>query len=182
MFNKLGLGVTITENLIKTAAIMLVAFLLRLAAEFVIRAILNKFRDDNPMSESLVEKRAYTISSIIKNAVNAGIIAVTFLTILSAWGINIMPLLAGAGILGLAVGFGSQQIVRDVVNGFFIIIENTYNVGDEVEVAGKKGRVEAMNLRTTLLLDRDGNRFTIPNSSISIVQIISHKKDIKGDD
>jgi len=83
----------------------------------------------------------------------------------------------------LAIGFGSQAVVKDMVTGFFILMENTYNIGDEVNVAGKTGRVEEMNLRTTIILDNEGNKYTIPNSSISVIQNVSHKKDIeKGSD
>lgn len=171
MIKDIDLGPQITESLIKTGAIIIGALVFRLIAEIVIRAIVRRFEDDNPDEDTLLEKRVYTLSSIIKNTVNIGIIGATILTVMSQWGIDIAPLLAGAGIVGLAIGFGSQAIVRDVVTGFFILLENTYNVGDEVELAGKKGRVEEMNLRTTIIVDEEGNRFTIPNSSISIIQI-----------
>jgi len=180
MIDKINLSPEIIENLVKTGAILLGAFVTRIFGEFAIKAAVKRFEDSNPEEDSTLEKRIYTLSSIVKNGVNIGIIGIALLTVMSQWGINIAPILAGAGVVGLAVGFGSQAVVKDVVTGFFILMENTYNIGDEVNVAGKTGRVEEMNLRTTIITDNEGNKYTIPNSSISVIQNVSHKKDIEG--
>jgi len=79
------------------------------------------------------------------------------------------PLLASAGIAGLAIGFGAQALVHDVINGFFILVENQYNVGDVIRIANVKGTVEAMTLRRTVLRDADGTLHTVPNSQITVV-------------
>jgi small conductance mechanosensitive channel len=79
------------------------------------------------------------------------------------------PLLASAGIAGLAIGFGAQTLVHDVINGFFILMENQYEVGDTVRIAGLTGTVERMTLRSTLLRDDQGALSTIPNGKIDIV-------------
>ena len=179
MLDKINLSTEVIKNLTFTGALIVGALIARVSAEFVVRAVINKFEDENAEEDSQIEKRIYTLSSIIKNAINLLIIGITLLTIMSQWGIDIAPILAGAGIMGLAVGFGSQAIVRDVVTGFFILLENTYNVGDEINIAGKTGRVVEMNLRTTIIKDKDGNRYTIPNSSISVIQQVSHKKDLE---
>ena len=179
MIEKINLSPEIIENLLKTGAILLGAFVVRIVAEFAVKAVVKKFEDKNSDEDTLLEKRIYTLSSIIKNGLNIGIVVITVLTVMSQWGIDIAPLLAGAGIIGLAIGFGSQAIVRDVVTGFFILMENTYNIGDEVNVAGKTGRVVEMNLRTTIIVDSEKNRYTIPNSNISVIQKVSHKKDIE---
>lgn len=91
------------------------------------------------------------------------------LTILSGWDINVTPLLTGAGLLGLAVGLGSQTLIKDVVAGLFIILENQYNQGDTIGVAGVKGRVERISLRTTTLRDENNNVIIVPNSAIQTV-------------
>src|ERR1051326_6075372 len=83
--------------------------------------------------------------------------------------INIEPLLASAGIAGLAIGFGAQTLVKDVINGFFILMENQYDIGDMIRVSGVKGTVETMTLRRTVLRDQDGAVHIIPNSEIKIV-------------
>ncbi|MNL33297.1 putative MscS family protein YkuT [compost metagenome] len=88
---------------------------------------------------------------------------------LSAVGINITPILASAGVVGLAVGFGAQSLVKDVISGFFILFEDQYGVGDVVDIDGKSGLVERMNLRITQLRNTAGELITIPNGSIKIV-------------
>ncbi len=170
MIDKFNLNADIVKNLATTGAILLGAVILRLVAEFVIRSIVKRFEDDNPDDDTVLEKRMYTLSSIIKNVVNIFIVGITILTVMSQWGINIAPLLTGAGIIGLAVGFGSQALVRDVVTGFFILFENTFNIGDEITVSGTTGKVTKMNLRTTIIVGENGNEYTIPNSSISIIK------------
>jgi moderate conductance mechanosensitive channel len=89
--------------------------------------------------------------------------------ILPVLGVNMGPLLASAGVAGLAIGFGAQTLVHDVINGFFILLENQYAVGDMVRVAGVKGTVEVMTMRNTTLRDDDGTLHIVPNSEIKIV-------------
>ena len=83
--------------------------------------------------------------------------------------INIAPILAGAGILGLAVSFGAQSLVKDIISGFFILLENQFAVGDVIEAAGKSGMVEKMTLRVVVLRDLEGTMHIIPNGEIKVV-------------
>ncbi len=83
--------------------------------------------------------------------------------------INVGPLLASAGIVGLAIGFGAQTLVKDFINGFFILVENQYDIGDTVKIAGVQGKVETMTLRRTVLRDDDGTQHTVPSSQITVV-------------
>ena len=87
----------------------------------------------------------------------------------SALGINVAPLLASAGIAGLAIGFGAQTLVKDFINGFFILVENQYDIGDTIKIAGVQGVVETMTLRRTVLRADDGSQNTVPSSQITIV-------------
>jgi small conductance mechanosensitive channel len=89
--------------------------------------------------------------------------------ILDKVGINLGPLLASAGIAGVAIGLAAQSIVKDMLNGIFILIEDQFNVGDTVRVAGLSGVVEAMTLRKTTVRDADGTLYVIPNSQIATV-------------
>src|SRR5437588_10018926 len=89
--------------------------------------------------------------------------------ILTLMQVHVEPLLASAGIAGLAIGFGAQTLVHDVINGFFILLENQFDIGDAVRLAGVKGTVEAMSLRRTILRDDDGTLHMVPNSEINIV-------------
>jgi small conductance mechanosensitive channel len=86
-----------------------------------------------------------------------------------AFNINIEPLLASAGIAGLAIGFGAQTLVKDVINGFFILVENQYQVGDTIRAAGVSGKVEEITMRRTILRDSDGTLHIVPNGAIQIV-------------
>src|SRR5256714_12970639 len=110
-----------------------------------------------------------TLATVTSGVGSFVIIFVAGLEILSLLGINLGPLLASAGIAGLAIGFGAQTLVKDVINGFFILLENQYDIGDYIRVAGVKGTVEAMNMRSTVLRDEDGTVHIIPNSEIKIV-------------
>lgn len=93
---------------------------------------------------------------------------VGLLTILPEFGIDTRALLAGAGLAGLAIGFGAQSLVRDVLSGLFVLIENQYGKGDVVNLAGVGGLVEDVNLRRTLLRDLDGTVHSVPNGQISV--------------
>jgi len=114
-------------------------------------------------------KRTETLAKLIRKTIKAVVLTMAALMILQALGINIAPLLAGAGIIGLAVGFGAQSLVKDVIGGFFILLENHMNVGDVVQVAGKAGLVESINLRVTRLRDYYGDVHVIPNGEIAVL-------------
>jgi small-conductance mechanosensitive channel len=110
-----------------------------------------------------------TLAGVITSVGVFIILFVATMEVLSLLGLNLGPLLASAGIAGLAIGFGAQTLVKDVINGFFILLENQYDVGDIIRIGGVKGTVEAMSLRRTVLRDEDGTVHTVPNSEIKIV-------------
>jgi small-conductance mechanosensitive channel len=110
-----------------------------------------------------------TVASVLTSVGVFIIFFVGVLEVLSLLGLNLGPMLASAGIAGLAIGFGAQTLVRDFINGFFILLENQYDIGDVVRIAGVKGTVEHMSLRNTVLRDEDGTVHIVPNSSIQIV-------------
>ena len=114
-------------------------------------------------------RQIQTLASVLNSVGVFVILFVAALTVLPLLGLNLGPLLASAGIAGLAIGFGAQTLVHDFINGFFILLENQYDIGDIVRVAGVKGTVEAMNLRLTTLRDDDGTVHFVPNSAIQIV-------------
>ena len=139
----------------------------------LLKVIIYRFQksveDDDPSMRSESEKRAETIGRVSRQMA-LGVIGITAgLGILRELGFDIAPLLAGAGIAGLAVGFGAQNLVRDIITGFFIIFENQIRVGDVVEVAGKMGKVEQVNLRSTVLRDGEGRVHIVPNGQITTV-------------
>jgi small conductance mechanosensitive channel len=114
--------------------------------------------------------RTRTIRSLLKNLIDAVLLLITLLIILSSWGVNIIPILTGAGVLGLAFSFGAQTLVKDIIAGFFIILEDQFDVGDTVEIAKIEGEVYKMTLRVTVLKDKKENLIYIPNSQITTVK------------
>jgi small conductance mechanosensitive channel len=115
------------------------------------------------------QKRTQTLASIIRYVSVIAILLVGTMMVLKEFGIEIGPLLAAAGIVGLAVGFGAQSLVKDVISGFFILLEDQIRVGDVVQIAGKGGLVEKINLKTTILRDLAGNVHYVPNGHIEVV-------------
>ncbi len=118
--------------------------------------------------EEEIKKRVNTLSSVLTNTAIVVIAIFAIITILPEFGVNIGAILAGLGIIGIAVGFGAQSLIRDVLSGIFILLENQYRIGDWVKVAGIAGSVEEINLRRTVLRDFDGTVHSIPNSEIKI--------------
>ncbi len=130
--------------------------------------------DDDPSTESEKERRVTTLVQIITFAAKMLIIAIGGITIIKELGIDIGPILAGAGILGLAIGFGSQALVKDLVSGFFLIMENQIRVGDVVRIGSTAGLVEKITLRTVILRDLDGIMHTIPNGEIATLSNMTY--------
>jgi small-conductance mechanosensitive channel len=120
-----------------------------------------------------LDLRVSTVSQVLKNMADLALICIGTLAILSAIGFDLVPLLAGAGIVGLAISFAAQGLIKDVINGFLIILEDQYAVGDVIMVGTLGGMVENMNLRITQIRNNEGQLITIPNSSIAIVQNLS---------
>jgi small conductance mechanosensitive channel len=114
-----------------------------------------------------------TLAGVIRTTGLAIIGAIVSLQFLAAVGVNLAPLLASAGIAGVAIGLAAQNIVRDVLNGMLILIEDQFNVGDTVRLAGVAGIVETMSLRKTTVRDADGSLYIIPNSQITTVANLS---------
>jgi small conductance mechanosensitive channel len=114
-------------------------------------------------------QRARTLLPLIRKVILVALTVVVGLTVLSELGINIAPLLAGAGVVGLAVGFGAQTLVRDIITGLFILIEDTISVGDYVTLAGHGGTVEALSIRSIRMRDPSGTVHTIPFSDVTTV-------------
>ena len=132
------------------------------------RRILAAVDDGDDSTLTAAEKRGQTIAQLLRSVGGASIIVVALLLTLNLF-IDIGPLLAGAGILGLAVSFGAQSLVKDLIAGFFILFENQFAVGDVVEVAGKGGVVESMSLRVVQLRDLEGRIHVVPNGQIGVV-------------
>jgi small conductance mechanosensitive channel len=125
--------------------------------------------------DEMTRRRRATMAPLVRSAFTYAVYFGTAVLILAALGFNPMPFLAGAGILGLVIGFGAQSLINDVVSGFFILFEHTYLVGDVVEAGGGKGVVEAIEFRTTKIRDADGRVHIIRNGAVK--DVINYSKD-----
>jgi small conductance mechanosensitive channel len=115
------------------------------------------------------KKRAKTLTSVIQNFLIILILVVAAITIIGQLGIEIAPLIATAGIAGVAIGFAAQSLIKDIINGFFLLLWDQIRVGDYVQISDRPGLVEMINLKMTVLRDFNGNVHYIPNGSIDIV-------------
>lgn len=118
--------------------------------------------------------RIQTLMAVTESTLKGAVISVGVLLALSNMGLNIGALIAGAGIAGLAISFAAQNLVRDVINGFFILLEDQYGVGDVIQVGDLAGGVERMNLRLTVLRDLEGKLHFVPHGQVSTVSVLSH--------
>ncbi|AGA59790.1 MAG: mechanosensitive ion channel family protein [Thermobacillus sp.] len=151
---------------LRIALILLAAWI---AAKVLHKAIQRLLIDRSPERVRIQPRRVQTVGKLLNNTVSYCIYFVAFLLILGEFNISLAPLLAGAGIVGLAIGFGAQSLVRDVISGLFIILEDPFGVGDEVKIGSYKGKVEMIGLRTTRLRSWTGEVFIIPNGQINDV-------------
>jgi len=164
------LGDWFEEHAIAVIAAVVIAtiaiYLVRWLTPHVLRPAVARQMAGRPESE--VRRRADTLSSVIVRTAEVVIIALALFTILPEFGLDIRPVLAGVGITGIAIGLGAQSLVRDTINGLFILTENQYGKGDIVTIAGVTGTVEDVTLRRTLLRDVDGVLYSIPNSAVVV--------------
>jgi len=155
------------HNLPKLLLVLVGAFVLIR----VLRAVTGKLASlrEERFAQGLRAQQIRTLAAVMNSVGVFVILFVAGLQTLSLLGLNLGPLLASAGIAGLAIGFGAQTLVKDWINGFFILFEDQFNIGDTVRAAGVKGVVEEMSLRRTMLRDDDGTLHMVPNSQITIL-------------
>jgi len=159
-------GNTIPIILILVASFVIERFGSQFLALFIHRTV---GRIHTDVSEDDVKKRQDTLISMFSTMFRVLVWLTAGFSILQRMGINIAPLLAGASVLGVALGFGAQSIVKDLLTGLFIIIENQYRVGDVVDIDGAAGSVEQITIRSTIMRDADGNVHYLPNGTITHV-------------
>jgi len=158
----------------KIAAIIIASYLIRKFARIFVERIVRKIIvSDHFLTKEAEKKREDTLIGIISGSISIVVLLMAALMILQELGIAIGPLLAAAGIAGLAFGFGGQYLIRDVISGLFIILENQYRVGDVVCFDGTCGLVEDISLRMTSLRDLDGTVHHVPHGEIKKVSNLS---------
>ncbi|TSA55450.1 MAG: mechanosensitive ion channel family protein [Dehalococcoidia bacterium] len=151
--------------------IVLTAFILSRVLNFIIPPALSNFvkvRCKGRSEKEEIRRRSEVLSKFLIHIGEGTIYVIAIFMILSELGVNITPMLAGAGVIGIAVGLGSQKLIGDLINGAFIMLEDYYSTGDVVQVAGISGLVEEVDIRRTILRDLDGVVHIIPNGEIKI--------------
>jgi small-conductance mechanosensitive channel len=161
---------------LKVLSIVIGIYLLIRLSDLIIDRVFSAFSITDwatPDTSQRVALRVSTFSRITKNLALLGWIGIGITVLLTIVGIQVLPLLAGAGIIGLGISLASQNLIKDVINGFFILFEDQYAVGDVIQVGSAAGLVEHMSLRITQLRNAEGRLITIPNSAISVVENLS---------
>ncbi len=161
---------------LKIVGVILVAYLLIRISEVLVDRFFWILQDSASLAPELSQRvalRFSTFSRVVKSVMTLLLFGSAVMVALSFVGVQVGPLLAGAGIIGLAVSFASQSVIKDMINGFLILLEDQYGVGDVIVVGEVAGLVENMNLRITQLRNEEGRLITIPNSAITIVQNLS---------
>jgi small conductance mechanosensitive channel len=164
---------SLTTSGIKVLGILIALFILSQMSKWIVKWLEKFIPEKDPLRAAEAKKRVHTLGNILRHALVIAFSFIALLMILGELGIQLGPLLATAGVGALAIGFGAQSLVKDVISGFFIILENQYRIGDVIEVAGVSGLVESVSLRTTVLRDLEGKVHTIPNGEIKIVSNLS---------
>jgi len=162
------------QKLGRMAVVIVTCFIilwaLRLVSKAVARSMAAGMGEHNPEAQ----RRAKTLGAVIGNFARVLVVSFFILETLQEFNVNVGPLVAGVGIVGAAIGFGAQNLVKDVIGGFFLLVENQYGVGDIISVGDKHiGTVEKMTFRVTMLRDMEGRAHYLPNGNINDVVVLS---------
>ncbi|MDR2240260.1 MAG: mechanosensitive ion channel family protein [Zoogloeaceae bacterium] len=156
--------------LVTSARVLLILALAGFALRLIPRALRRLHKMIEARQESAEDsRRVQTLSRVIRHVITIAVLVVTGIVILGEFGVSVAPVLGAAGIVGIALSFGAQSLVKDFFSGFFLLLENQIRVGDAVEAGGKSGVVEELTLRYLRLRDYAGNVHYVPNGAISVV-------------
>ena len=163
----------VKQNAVDIIWIVILFFLGKIALNLIVKRMAKIVDDGDDAHTSQEEKRAETLGCIIISIGNIVIYVIILFMILNLFGVDIRPILAGAGVIGLAIGFGAQSLVKDFVSGLFILIENQYSVGDRVKIGSSEGKVVKISMRSTILRDDEEKTYYFSNGSINNVVNLS---------
>ncbi len=159
----------IQQNIADITWIFVLFFLGKTILKLIVRRMEKVVDDGDKDHISQKEKRVETLGHVVISIGNIIIYTTILFVILNMFGIDTRPILAGAGVIGLAVGFGAQTLVKDFVSGIFILVENQYGIGDNVKIGSSEGDVVRITMRSTVLKDKEGKVYYISNGSIKDV-------------
>ncbi|GAA3765066.1 mechanosensitive ion channel family protein [Terriglobus aquaticus] len=163
----------VRHDLPKLLFILLIAVALQRLVAFAVKRM--RHIADNSIGNARRAAQLRTLSAILRATAYGVIGFLVLLQVLPVFNIDLKPLLASAGVVGLGISFGAQSLFKDMLNGLFILVEDQFNVGDVVKVAGLTGTVEDISLRATTVRDGDGTQYFIPNSQITTVSNLSRE-------
>jgi moderate conductance mechanosensitive channel len=164
--------VMLSKTILRIALIILVALVLKKISKRAVKLLKSKLSEQS-IEDSEEIKRIDTLSMVVSYIITILIISIAAVEILHELGISIAPVLAAAGVVGLAIGFGAQSLVKDYFNGFFLLLENQIRKGDVVQISDKSGLVEEVTLRYIKMRDYEGNVHYVPNGIITTVTNMS---------
>lgn len=156
--------------IIIVAALLVVIVIVRIITSRIRRLVKRKISDE----KMIIKKRTYTLTSVISNLIIVISAVAAMLVIADQIGISITPLLAGVGVVGIVIGFGAQSLIKDLINGTFILLEQWYQINDIITIGDASGIVEKFNLRTTVIRDIKGALHFIPNGEITRLSNLTH--------
>ncbi len=166
----------IKQNLVDIIWIVVLFFLGKLILKLIVRRLALMVDDGDDEHVSQKEKRAETLGNVITSVGNIIIYSIILFMVLNVFGVDIRPILASAGIIGLAIGFGAQSLVKDFVSGLFILVEDQYGIGDRIKIGSFEGKVITITMRSTVLKNEEGKVYYISNGLIKDVINMSKQK------
>ena len=159
----------LVEHGLRILLVLILMFVFIKVAQTVTGRFFRGFKKGRRETDDEFRKKTDTLSSIAASVLTIVVVIIAAVTIMGELEIPIGPILASAGIVGVALGFGGQHLVKDIISGFFILLDDQIRVGDVVQIAGKGGLVEKINLRMTILRDLAGNVHYVRNGEITVV-------------
>lgn len=166
--------ILIDQKTIQLLTVLTIALIVWLILQIFIKKLVNNMAVGTPQGLRLT-----TLTSVVRSAISVLILGFTVFESLSILGVDLAPLIAAAGVSGLAIGFGAQTLVKDIISGFFILAEDQFRSGDEIEISGKRGVVQKVSLRTVWLREKDDTLHIIPSGSIVVVTNFTRQKTSK---
>jgi small conductance mechanosensitive channel len=151
-----GMLQNLKDNWINIAIILAVLILIIIIVKIISRRVRKLVEKKISDDRIIIKKRTFTFTSVVSNLIIVIAVVAAALIIAEEIGINVTPLLAGAGVAGVVIGFGAQSLIKDLINGVFILLEQWFQVGDIITIGDTSGTVERLNLRTTVIRDIEG--------------------------
>lgn len=173
--NSQNIVINFKTNWIPVTIVFLSLLILLLVIRIILRKVKKVIDNKIPDNKTEIKKKSFTFTNVAGNLIIVFITLAAILIISQQLGINLIPVLTGAGILGIVIGFGAQNLIKDIINGMFILFEQWFQVNDIIAVGDKAGVVEKFNLRVTVIRDLNGRVHYIPNGQINILSNLSQE-------